>query len=331
MEKIARLCWNTNEWRRPSGRDGKSKSSKSYENEMGFGHEEWLLDDTKIIDGYHYGFLEPLRVTSAKHYGMVYDIHLYTFSPNKQRVYIGCLKNAVGVSDEESQKVYDYYKKKGWIDEMQQDILYVGGTVSDFSPSFMFNVKFKFKDAKLNYSNQPILSIDSIPSPRYNFMDKKREFGFEKNKDGSIKVLDTSIFERVVKAGKIQIDPQHKKIQNAVASILKDQYTDLQIESRTDGSKERVDIMGFSKKEKEWHFFEVKTLSAKRSIREALGQILEYAHYPNVNLAKKLFIIGPLQPDEQDKAYLRLLREKYNIPIWFRWYSFTEKKLYEGI
>ena len=335
MEKIARLCWNTNEWRRPSGRNGKSKSSKSYENEMGFGHEEWLLDDSKIMpDGYHYGFLEPLRVTSAKHYGMVYDIHLYTFSPNKQRVYIGCLKNAVGVSDEESQKVYDYYKKKGWIDEMQQDILYVGGTVSDFSPLFMFNVKFKFEDAKLNYSNQPILTIDSIPSPRYNFMDKKREFGFEKNEDGGIKVLDTSIFERVVKAGKIQIDPQHKKIQNAVASILKDQYTDLQIESRTDGAKERVDIKGFSKKEKEWHYFEVKTLSAKRSIREALGQILEYAHYHNVNSAQKLFIVGPLPPDEQDKAYLHLLREKYNIPIWFRWYSFTEGeggKLHKGV
>ena len=33
---------------------------------------------------------------------------------------------------------------------------------------------------------------------------------------------------------------------------------------------------------------EVKTMSAKRSIREALGQILEYAHYPNVQLAEKL-------------------------------------------
>lgn len=41
MEKVARLCWNTNEWRRPSGRKGKSKSNDAYENEMGFGHEEW--------------------------------------------------------------------------------------------------------------------------------------------------------------------------------------------------------------------------------------------------------------------------------------------------
>lgn len=332
MEKIARLCWNTNEWRRPSGRKGKSKSNESYENEMGFGHEEWLLDDSKIMpDGYHYGFMEPLRVESGKHYGKVYDIHLYTFSPTKQRVYIGCLKNAVGVSAEESQKVFNYYKKKGWLDEMQQDILFVGGTVRDFSPSFMFNVKFKFDDAIIYYSNQPILSASSIPSPRYNLMDKKKDFKFEKDTDGKTKVLDTSVFERVVEAGKIQIDPLHKKIQNAVVNLIKEQYTNLKVESGTDDAKQRIDIKGYSKKEKEWHFFEVKTMSAKRSIREALGQILEYAHYPNVDLAQKLFIIGPEPPDEHDKVYLKLLRQKYNLPVWFRWYSFKEDKLYKAV
>ena len=116
MEKIARLCWNTNEWRRPSGRKGKSKSNDAYENEMGFGHEEWLLDDSKIMpDGYHYGFLEPMRVKSDKHFGKVYDIYLFTISPNKQKVYIGCLRNAIGVSSEESQTVYNFYQKKGWL------------------------------------------------------------------------------------------------------------------------------------------------------------------------------------------------------------------------
>lgn len=332
MEKIARLCWNTSEWRRPSGRNGKSKSNDSYENEMGFGHEEWLLDDSKIMpDGYHYGFLEPMRVKGDRHFGKVYDIHLFTISPNKQKVYIGCLKNAVGVSSEESQEVFSYYQEKGWLSEMQHDVLYVGGTVKDFTPSFMFNIKFRFEEALIYYSNQPILKPDSVWH-RYNLMDKKGSFEFEKDDDGNIKVLDTCVFERIIKAGKIQIDPLHKKIQNAIVDLLKGQYSDLQMESCTDNTiKQRVDIKGFSKAEKEWHFFEVKTMSAKRSIREALGQILEYAHYPNVDAAKKLFIVGPEPPDEKDKAYMQLLREKYNLQIWFRWYSFAENKLYEGV
>lgn len=333
MEKIARLCWNTNGWRRPSGRSGKSKSNDTYENEMGFGHEEWLLDDSKIMpDGYHYGFLEPLRVQSDLHFNKVYDIHIYTISPNGQRVYIGCLKNAVGVSSDESERVYDYYLKKGWIKEMQQDVRYVDGTVKDFTASFTLNVKFRFEEALINYSNQPILSPSCIPSHRYNLLNKKGAFEFEKDEDGNIKVLDTSIFECVVEAGKIQIDPLHKKIQETCAELLKSQYTHLQLETGTEKiGTQGVVIKGFSETDKEWHYFEVKTVSAKRCIREALGQLLEYAHYPDVNLARKLFIIGPERPDEKDKAYLQFLRKQYNLPIWFRWFSFTENKLYDGV
>ena len=331
MEKVARLCWNTNEWRRPSGRKGKSKSSDSYEKGMGFGHEEWLLDDSKIINGYHYGFLEQLRLKSDRHTGNIYDIHLFTISPNKQKVYIGCLRNVEVITIEESQEIYEIYQKKGWINEMQQDVLRVEGTVMDFTPSFMFNIKFKFEEAEICNSNQPIIKYDSIWH-RYNLMDKKEPLEFEEDEDGNIRMLDTDVFNRIVEGGKILIDPLHKKIQNAVVNLLKKDYTNIQVESGvSDFTTQRVDIKGFSKSEQEWHFFEVKTMSAKRSIREALGQILEYAHYPNVQLAEKLFIISPEEPDEKDKAYMKLLRDKYNLPIWFRWYSFSENKLYEGV
>ena len=66
------------EW--PSGSEGKSLYGDSYENKTGFGHEEWLLDDSRIYesDSYHYAFLKPMNVDSGKHIGMEYDIHLFT-------------------------------------------------------------------------------------------------------------------------------------------------------------------------------------------------------------------------------------------------------------
>lgn len=331
MEKIARLCWNTEGWRRPSGRKGKSKGKNTYENEKGFGHEEWLLDDSKKMpDGYHYGFLEQMERTD-KHIGSIYDIHLYTIAPNSQRVYLGCLKNAIGVSHEKSKEVYKYYQKMGWITAMKRDVSYVEGTLSDFIPSKMFCVKFKFEDAKIYHSNYPIIKSESI-GHRYNLMDKNGPLEFEKDANGNIKVLDVSVFERETRDGKILIDPLHKKIQNAVAEILKSQYTNLQLETNPNGlSEQRVDIQGLSDKEKEWHYFEVKTVSAKRCIREALGQILEYAHYPSEERAKKFFIVGPEPPDENDKTYMQLLRNKYSIPIWYRWYSFKDNTLHEGV
>ena len=115
MDKIARICWNTHDWKRPSGSEGKSQVDSSYEKSMGYGHEEWLLDDSRIMpDGYHYGFLEPMNVGSGKHIGKTYNIHLFAITPKKQKVYIGCLHNAIGVDLKESKEIYQYYKKQGW-------------------------------------------------------------------------------------------------------------------------------------------------------------------------------------------------------------------------
>ena len=227
MEKIARICWNTRNWKRPSGSEGKSSSPDTYENEQGFGHEEWLLDDRKIMpNGYHYAFLEPLRVKSGKHVGQVYDIHLFSIAPTKQRIYVGCLHNAIGVSKEESLEVFNYYKKQGWLEDMKLDVKFVGGKVKDFLPEFMFNVKFQFSEADINYSNPPILKSESL-SPRYVLMDKKRDFEYEIDEENCIQVLDTSDIYSVTNDGEIIIDPIHKKIQNAIAQLLKDDYVHL--------------------------------------------------------------------------------------------------------
>lgn len=334
MEKIARICWNTHDWKRPSGSEGKSLYGDSYENKIGFGHEEWLLDDSRIYepDSYHYAFLQPLNVESGKHIGEEYDIHLFTISPFKQKVYVGCLHHAIGVSPEESEKVFQYYKERGWISEMKDEVRFAGGIVKDIKPKWFFNVKFKFSEAELYYSNKPILSADSIKGHRYNLMDKKHDFSFEKDEEGMVKVLDTTPFVKTTEKGEVLIDPLHKKIQNAVAEIIKDQYVHLYVESGlANGKGQRVDIKGILKETDEWHYFEVKTDSAKKSIREALGQILEYAHYPHTKRATKLFIVGPQKPDDKDMQYMEFLRSTYGIPVWFRWYSFEENKLYDGI
>ena len=104
MEKIARICWNTKDWKRPSGTEGKSRGKDAYENIVGFGHEEWLLDDSKIMpDGYHYAFLQPVNTKYRKHEGQIYDIHLITFNTiYRKKEYIGCLHNVECLSDEQA-------------------------------------------------------------------------------------------------------------------------------------------------------------------------------------------------------------------------------------
>ena len=339
MEKVARICWNTRDWKRPSGPEGKSSGKKAYEKENGFGHEEWLLDDSKIMpDGYHYAFLEPINTKYETHVGKIYDIHLITFDTiHKIKIYIGCLHNVECLTDKQAKAAYEYYKEQGWLQEMKDDVQYVGGTVKDMdADGFLFNIRFKFKDAKILYSNRPVISKED-PNTRalyYTLMCKKGEFVYEIDDEGKTKVLDTSVIVRTTDSGKILIDPLHKKIQNAIVELLKDDYQQLYLEQRdpTQSSSQRVDVKGKFKATNEWHYFEIKTYSAKRSIREAFGQIMEYSHYDHKSTrATKLYIVGPDKPDEKDAAYIKKLRDMYHLPLWFRWYSFEDNKLHKEI
>lgn len=123
----------------------------------------------------------------------------------------------------------------------------------------------------------------------------------------------------------VKVERKHKQMQNALFQLLSDDYKNLKMEETPDfTSKDKVDIMGKHVASGEKHYFEVKTFNAKQSIREALGQILEYSHYPQKNNADKLFIVGLGKPTAKDKAYMNYLRQTYNLPIWYRWYD--EKK-----
>ena len=309
MEKIVRICWNTANWKHPSGPEGKSRGKDAYENIVGFGHEEWLLDTTKIT------------------FNTIY----------RKKEYIGCLHNVECLNEEQAKAAYKYYKKVGWLRDMKNDIRFAGGIIKDMdADGLMFNIRFKFKDANINCSNRPVIA-DEDPNTQglyYTLMDKKGDFVFEIDEEGNAMTLETNVFVRTTNSGEILIDPLHKKIQNALVEFLKDDYVHLYLEQSdsTLSSRQRIDVKGKFKATDEWHYFEIKTCSAKQSIREAFGQIMEYSHYDHISTrATKLYIVGPEKPDEKDSAYLKKLREMYHIPLWFRWYSFEDEKLYDEI
>ena len=116
--------------------------------------------------------------------------------------------------------------------------------------------------------------------------------------------------------------PIHNIVQNKLKSYLENLscYKEVLLES------DNVDIKAITQ-DGEWHYFELKTSAPRLCIREALGQILEYAHYPFDNRAKKLYIIGCYALSENEIKYMKLLREIYNMPIWYRWFDYNTNQL----
>ena len=93
--KTVRIAWNNNGWIKPSGKDGKpeyieNRDYNPFEAENGYGHEEWLFDTSKAINGIQYGFLQPINRGITKHQGREYGIYLYTFNYyTKKRYFVG--------------------------------------------------------------------------------------------------------------------------------------------------------------------------------------------------------------------------------------------------
>ncbi|WP_159475732.1 hypothetical protein [Dyadobacter sp. 3J3] len=153
-KKVARLAWNDEGWTKPSGVKGKASSNDTLEGKFGFGLEEWLFDVSKVVDGYHYGFLEPIRKGQASQANKSYPIWLYTINGStKKRYWIAEIKKTIVIDEAEATFVKQKYQELGWLKEMQKQISSVGSKGEDlagYAAVDLFNVKFKPEDLIIN-------------------------------------------------------------------------------------------------------------------------------------------------------------------------------------
>jgi len=182
-DKIARICWNSNYWQKPSGKEGKSNNKKAYEELTGYGHEEWLLDTEKIIDCYHYAYLQAIGAHREKYIGKIFNISLYSINNvTKERWWIGEIKNVIVTTPKESKSIYKIYKQKKWLKEMEEQLNDVGADVDDFRgiPTDYFStIKFKPSDLYLLDEPKQFKHNDpSVTSDFYNLKNKKTSPSF---------------------------------------------------------------------------------------------------------------------------------------------------------
>ncbi|MBU1862853.1 MAG: hypothetical protein KKH94_04210 [Candidatus Omnitrophica bacterium] len=318
--KLVRICWNTEGWKYPSGSKGKSTSPKSHEAQHGYGHEEWLFDRSRLIEGYHYAFLDPLRVDSGKHAGKNYDVSLYTINGEKRNFYVGDIHNLSCISKEDAERIHQIYTENGWMKEMAEDIQRSGANSKSFIknfPEFIFNVKFKFDDVNKLDEMEEISEKDiNITTYHFKLLPKKTDFIIDENisddDDGSLRNEEP---RKVVFKTDAEYDPSHSKMQNALKRILDEAYSELYEKVRIE--KGRIDIQARTKDGK-WHYFEIKTDNPKMCIRTALGQVMEYAYFPDKERADKLIIVGYAKPDEEAIRYLQYVRDRFSIPVTYR-------------
>jgi len=339
-ERISRVCWNKNGWVKPSGPIGKSRDKNSHENRYGYGHEEWLADTGKIIDGYHYGFLEPIRKNQEKYIGDKFNITLFSINSSiSERYLVGKIKNAIVIDSSEADSVRKIYQEKKWLAEMFDDIELANANAKKFltwKGIDLFNIKFKTNDLTIYPEYIELEKNNSLwhSTVRYMFLHgdkmpdvvnfKPQPFSFE-----SSKISKPGKKTRRIEFQMIEIPLLHGEICEGLYKLLSKQYGKKNVthENNT-GDRTKIDLV--RKQNNEYIFYEVKTYpNIRNSIRSALGQILEYAFWQPDKKIKELIIVSHLEPTAEACKYLKYLRNKYKLPLFYQTFHPATKLLSE--
>lgn len=316
LKKIARICWNTNGWICPSGRIGKSKNKDSYEYKYGFGHEEWLFDIVKTINGYHYGHIQA--VASYKE-NLPFDISLFTINDKtKQRYWVGEILDVEPVFNKEAKTILSEYKKKGWYAEMQEQLR---DYIKKIPKEFAFNLRYRPENLRKYDVLKPVDRKEPNVKTSYytSLYNLKTIFKLEDHFvfQPGFRTEETEIDAKNESSRRSHISKRHPVIQKALYDYLVKEYgkENVGTENHTTIGTE-IDIV--TKHGDEYDLYEIKTTSDIRiCIREALSQLLEYGLYHTVINVRNYYIVGGIVLTDDAQNYLNILRKKHSIPVFY--------------
>ena len=348
MDKYCRICWNINNWITPSGVSTYVEKADSYVAKYGFGNEEWLFDFGRLLKGfnrtdpnsYRYGFLQPLGKYLSKYQGKKFSVLLYTINPQRDYLIVARIDNLYVPHLDELQWVFTKMINQGWVSQMRRDLISLrisDEPLNSARPQDIANIRFKPSDV-IFYDPRPIIdnnhklknssryhpfnwddtfppittSPPSLSPPKYPYEDDDPRRREHERTRAAIKGTTYT--------------PTHTRLQNRLYENLVDTYGKGNI-GYEDGF---VDLKIIS--DASTTFIEIKTeYSVKGCIRNALGQLLEYAHYPNQENANKFLVIGSVSPNESDISYVQYLRKHYNFPIFYSQWDWDKNEIINEI
>ncbi|WP_420577495.1 hypothetical protein [Ekhidna sp.] len=340
--RIMRLTWNENNWEKPSGHKWREKdqgnTSIAYENQFGYGHEEWLFNHRYKKNEFHYGYVRGVNNMSEKA-ETIDELVLYSINPNDQGRYLVAEIRDVSIiegTDEVEKIVIPLVEK--YMDEAIEELDSVNADVDSFKSDHLIpNIKFKWDNVTI--FNNPI-PAPYLRGPEFNRFQAYRinddlNNKLDKEIDESCDLLfipgkasTSDSYDKKTSGGKTKVKRSHSQITND----LYDYLHKARGLSKEHISAEKTRVGGAIvdlaiKKGEELILFEAKTSSSGLSnIRQALGQLFEYAFLDESAKIKELVIVGPAELKEHEIGYLNRIRAMLKVPLNY-WAYIKENKL----
>jgi hypothetical protein len=317
---------------------------ESYVAANGFGHEEWLFNFDWLLSGfdtadqtaYRYGFLQPIYKHRRKYVGETFSILVYAVDPSQTTKAVAVIENAYVPNDEELNWVLERTRQNGWLDLMRQQLRELGvpeGPLTAPAPATIANIRFLPENVTFCNPMVPLAPPHKTTRiHRYQLLNWDDGFLLPRARSDRVPprqvenhgdTRDRSEGTRTRAAQPSTVyDPQHAKLQNRLRSFLCSIYGENAVKMEREFVDLRLIENGMTT------FIEIKMEStAKKCVRSALGQLVEYAHYPNLKKANKLLVVGDVDPSDDDATYLRFLRDTYQLPLYYARWSWEPPEL----
>lgn len=331
QKRLLRITWNESNWELPSGHKWRKKdqgnSNIAYENQYGFGGEEWLFNSRYYINGFQYGYIRGLLEVRAG--TIINEAYLFTIDQNTKDRYLVCMIKDLEVLDATKidKKVIAIYKK--YADSKLNEIDRVNGDTDDFFlEDFYPVVRFKMENVHLFDEPLPINElkkgnkynrfkpyiIDSTLENLLNGIIPRSGFIFSPGKRKVSKLGHA----RRTESQTIQIADLHKQIVNDIELYLNPEYTIAKENISIEKSMFGYNIADVVLKEKNnsYSIIEIKTSNNVRfNIREALGQLLDYAIWSTDLKVHRLIIVSPSALKEEYVDFFNRMKSAINLTV----------------
>lgn len=325
QSKITRLTYNDRGWVEPSGWEGKSRVAGLHEADHGFGHEEWLFDFEKLIHGYKYGFIEGFRTKNNKHGGSAYNLQLFTIDGGEKiKYWVGKINNCYVLEKDEQLEIQQLFIRNGWIKQQEDQLKKLGLWDKDAKRSLtQFGPNVRFLEKDVEYFDPP------IPVGKSTFINNRSRYLLY-DWDSSAKIT-TANSPFVFKPSKPnlnktvlrnngaefqsrEIKQVHRQIATALHESLSKQFGIDKIDCDVAHNGTYIDMV--RKSGNKYVLYEIKTYNQlRKNIREAIGQLLEYAYWNCAHEIKEIVIVSDKPIDTVAFNYLNFLKTQFNIPI----------------
>lgn len=322
--KVARLCWNTEFWQHPTGPGGKVGGERAFEAQHGFGHEEWLFDHSQLIDGFKYGFIQALNHSHKKYAGKSLNLLLYAIDQKtKARYWVAAIRDIEVLTLDQAAEASRSFHNRGWLRDMRKQVQLLGlnpETLSDANPVELVNLRYKPEnltafDPPVQFPAEDLPSayygtLQDVPAPQSAIVSGPlASQALRESNIGKLKANRRAFHESK------EIDLVQKQWQAQLRTTLKKDLPDANVVVETDVCGHQVDVV--IERGGKRVFVELKTRSiVKQVIRQALSQLLEYCYWPpDDSRAHALLIVGAGIAAAEDEQYLKLLRDRFSIPV----------------